>query len=162
MKVAFVVVLFIPALLAATHTVLRAQNITVDTSAKTIDISPGLKDVEFHLNAVNKKPEFIGGKKAWKDFLRSNINIAVPFSNNAKPGTYQVMIRFIIGSNGKLRAIGAETNCGYGIEKEVIRCIIKSPDWIPAETKSGKKVSFTMRTAIKFTVKQNDVIVSFE
>lgn len=161
MKVSPFVVLFI-LILAGTHTVLRAQNISVDTAAKTIDISPGLKDAEYHINAVKKTPEFNGGKKAWQDFLKANINIAVPFSNNAKPGTYQVMIRFIIGSNGKLRQIGAETNCGYGIEKEVIRCIQKSPDWIPAETSSGKKVSFTMRTAIKFIVKQNDVIVSFE
>ena len=161
MKVASIAFLFIMAF-AGTPAVLRAQNITVDTSAKVIDISPEFKDVELHINAVNKMPEFRGGKKAWQDFLRSNINVAVPFSNNAKPGTYQVMIRFIIGSNGKLREIGAETNCGYGIEKEVIRCINKSPDWIPAETSNSKKVSFTMRTALKFVVKQNDVTVSFQ
>jgi hypothetical protein len=161
MKVASITFLFILAF-TGTPSALRAQNITVDTSAKIIDISPEIKDVELHLNAVKKIPEYLGGKKAWQNFLRSNINIAVPFSNNAKAGTYQVIIRFIIGSDGKLREVGAETNCGYGMEKEVIRCIQKSPDWIPAEISSGKKVSFTMRTALKFLVKQNDVTVSFQ
>ena len=72
------------------------------------------------------------------------------------------MIRFIIGSNGKLREIGADSNCGFGMETEVIRCITKSADWIPAETSSGKKVSFTMRTVVIFIVKQNDVTVKFQ
>lgn len=141
---------------------LCAQGFTVDSAQKSIDFSGDFGDAEIHLSAVKKMPKFTGGKKAWQDFLRSNINIAVPFSNKAIPGTYKPIIRFVVGSNGKLSGIGADTNCGYGMETELIRCIKKSTDWMSAETSSGKKVSFTMRTAVTFTVKQNDVIISFE
>jgi hypothetical protein len=161
MKVASIIILLLLAVVS-TPIVLCAQKITIDADAKTVDISPEFNDIDVHLNAVKKRPEFSAGKKAWQHFLRSNINIRIPFANKAKPGTYWVLIRFIVGRDGKLRAIGADTNCGYGMEAEVIRCIQKSANWIPAETKTGIKVSFTMRTAVTFVVKQNDVTIGFE
>lgn len=141
---------------------LFGQSIIIDSSKKIIDISGDLNKSEIQLNAVQKRPEFPGGKKAWQNFLRSNIDLKVPFTNKAIPGTYKTMIRFIISSDGKLRDIGADTNCGYGMESEVIRCIKKSVDWIPAETSSNKKVSFTMRTIVIFIVKQNDITIAFQ
>jgi hypothetical protein len=142
---------------------LHAQSFTIanDSGRNSIDISGSFNGAEVNLPAVKKLPQFNGGKKAWQEFLRSNINIKVPFVNKAVPGIYKVMIRYIVGSNGKLSGIGADSNCGYGMESEVIRCINKSPDWTPAETSSGDKVSFTLRTIVIFTVKPNDVIISF-
>ena len=140
----------------------NAQTFTIDTSKKTIDISEQPNGVEIHLPGVTKKPDFPGGKPAWQSFLRSNIDIKVPFNNKALPGIYKVMIRFIVNSDGKLREVGADTNCGYGMEGEVIRCIKKSVDWIPAETNSGKKVSFTLRQIVIFTVKKDNVQISFK
>jgi hypothetical protein len=154
--------IFLLLAITGTPALLYPQSFTVDSAKKSIDFSGDFGDAEIHLSAVKKLPSFSGGKKAWQNFLRSNINIAVPFSNKAIPGTYKVMIRFFVGSDGKLRNIGADTNCGYGMETELIRCIKTSADWIPAETSSGKKVSFTMRTAVTFIVKQNDVSISFE
>lgn len=145
----------------ANPTVLHAQTYALDSSNKSIDVFGSFNDAEIHLSAVKKQPQFLGGKKAWDDFLRSNINIKIPFSNKAQAGTYKVMIRFIVGSDGKLRGIGADSNCGYGMEAEVIRCINKSNNWMPAETNSGKKVSFTLRTGVTFVVKQNEVLIQF-
>ena len=68
---------------------------------------------------------------------------------------------FIVDDHGKMHAIGADFNCGYGMETEIIRCVKKSSDWIPAETESGKKVASTVRTAVIFTVKRSDVTISF-
>jgi hypothetical protein len=147
--------------ITGTPAMVYGQNFTRDSSGKSIDVSGQFNDAEIHTNVVKKKPEFPGGKKAWQDFLRSNINIAVPFANKAIPNTYNVMIRFTIGSNGKLRELRADSNCGFGMETEVIRCINKSAGWIPAKTSSGKKVSFTMGTVVIFVVKQNDVIIKF-
>ncbi len=144
-----------------TPTLIRAQSFTIDSSKKSMDITADFNGASVHLPAVNKLPEFPGGKNAWQDFLRSNINIKIPIANKATPGTYKVMIRFIVRQDGKLQEIGADSNCGYGMESEVIRCIKKSIDWIPAETSSGKKVAFTLRTIVIFTVKQNEVIINF-
>ena len=161
MKVASIIGLLMLTI-SVTPVVLYGQKILIDSSTRTIDFSKEFNDIDVHVNAVKKRPEFSGGKKAWQAFLRSNINITVPFSNKAISGTYRVMIRFIIDSLGNLRGIGADTNCGYGMESEVIRCILKSSPWIPAETSNGKKVSFTMRTIVTFIIKQNDVIISFQ
>ena len=158
-SIIIILVLTIAGIPASIH----AQTFTIvnDSSKKSVDITGHFNNAEIQLPAVKKQPEFAGGKKAWQDFLRNNINISVPFTNKAIPGSYKVMIRFIVGSNGKLSGVGADSNCGYGMESEVIRCIKKSSDWIPAETNSGKKVSFTLRQAVTFNIKQNDVIVSF-
>ena len=161
MKVTSIFILLFLAIFA-NQTSLFAQSFTIDSSKKTIDISGNFNKSEIQINAVEKQPEFPGGKKAWQDFLSSNINVAIPFSNKALVGNYKVMIRFIIGNDGKLRDVGADTNCGYGMESEVIRCIKKSVDWIPAETSSKQKVGFTMRTIVTFIVKQNDISVSFQ
>ncbi len=160
MKSTFTIIVLISAIIAA-PALLQAQVLTIDSKNK-IDIADQLKDVEVQLPAVKSRPEFPGGKPAWQKFLLSQIDIKVPFANKAVPGIYSTMVRFIVGSDGKLRDIGADSNCGYGMEAEVIRCIKKSNLWIPAETNSGKKVSFIMRTIVIFTVKQNDVAVSFQ
>lgn len=161
MKGTFTIILFVLTIIGI-PALLHAQSFTIDTTKKSMDISGQFNGAAINLPAVKKRPEFPGGKKAWQDFLRSNINIAVPIANKAIPGTYKVMIRFIVESDGKLSGPGAESNCGYGLESEVIRCIKKSTKWIPAETSSGKKVNFTLRTIVIFTAKQNDVVISFQ
>ena len=155
----FVVCVF---LLSVLQTSVRAQQLIIDSSRKSVDISGNFNTAEISLPAVKKPPEFPGGKKAWREFLLSNINIKIPFSNKAVPGIYKVMIRFLINHDGKLLETGAGSNCGYGMESEVIRCINKSPDWIPAETSSGRKVNFILRTIVVFNVKQNDIVISFQ
>jgi hypothetical protein len=157
-------IIFLVLMIAGTSMPLHAQNFIIvsDSSKSSIDVYGQFNGAEVQLPAVKKQPEFPGGKKAWQDFLRSNINIKVPFENKANPGAHMVMVRFIVRSNGKLSWIGADSNCGYGMEAEVIRCIKKTVDWIPAETSSGKKVAFTMRTIVVFTVKQNDVSIGFQ
>lgn len=161
MKILSTIILFVLTI-AGIPSFLHAQSFVFDSSNNTIDISGQLNGSEIHLPAVKKRPEYPGGKKAWQNFLRSNINIKIPVANNAIPGIYNVMIRFIVRSDGKLEAIGADSNCGYEMESEVIRCIKKSTVWIPAETSSGKKVSFTLRTIVNFIVKRNEVTISFQ
>ena len=116
---------------------------------------------EIHLSDVLMQPTFPGGKKAWHDFLRSQIKLPVIFSNKPAAGLYRVIVRIIVNSDGKIREISAVSNCGYGMEAELIRCIKKSPDWIPAETSIGKKVSFTLHVSVTFKVKPTDIELSF-
>lgn len=140
---------------------LFAQQIILDTARKLVDVTPGPDSTRYHYNAVSKRPEFPGGKEAWQDFLRANIDLKIPFLNKAKPGTYEVLARFIVTGDGKLIGIGVDTYNGYGMDGEVVRSIKKSPDWIPAEASSGRKINFTMRTLVTFLVKENDVTLSF-
>lgn len=138
-----------------------AQRISLDSSSTLIDVDAGSSGATIHLPAVAIKPEYPGGKEAWHKFLKDNINIVVPFSNKAVPGTYSVMLHFVVMPDGRLSYIGADSNCGYGMEAEVIRCIKKSGNWKPAETSSGRKVAFTLRTIVLFVVEKNNVRVEF-
>lgn len=139
----------------------NAQTFEYDTVNNELNLRAFVNGATVHHNFVNKKPEYPGGKTAWHNFLRSNINIAVPFANKAVPGRYEVLLRFTVGADGKITGAGAETNRGYGLEAEVIRCINKSGTWSPAETKDGQKVAVTLRTMVIFDVERNNVTVSF-
>ncbi len=110
---------------------------------------------------AKKYPEYKGGKKGWQNFLRSNINIKVPFAKGAKPGIYTVIIRFIVDADGKLQSIGADSNCGYGMEEEVMRCVKLSEPWHPAETALGRKINASIKTMVIFEVQSNNVLIRF-
>ncbi|MBS1495293.1 MAG: energy transducer TonB [Bacteroidetes bacterium] len=98
-----------------------------------------------------KVPSFPGGQLAWSLFLRKNLNPNVPLNNNAKEGTYTVIVRFIVNTNGEISNIKAETKFGYGMEEEVIRLIKSSPKWIP-RTQYGRKWKAFMRQPVTFSV----------
>lgn len=106
-----------------------------------------------------KPPHFEGGKNAWKKYLKTNINIAIPFTNKAPAKRYKVIVRFLIDHHGAIGDISALSNCGYGMEDEFIRCIKKSPNWIPAEMKDGRKVSYVVREQITFNVSKADCTI---
>ena len=47
-------------------------------------------------------------------------------------GSYTVIIQFVVDKEGNISEIKPLTNRGYGMEKEVIRILEKSPKWTPA------------------------------
>lgn len=134
--------------------------ISKDSTQQFIDISGVPDHINIQLPLVKKLPKFPGGKKAWPGFLRSEINIKVPLANGAKPGIYNFIIWFVAGSDGKISRIGADSNCGYGLENELIRCIKKCSDRIPAEISDGRKISYILRSQVRFTITQYAVQIS--
>lgn len=144
-------------------TTIHAQEAAIryDSASRSLNVYNQPAGAEMHLPAVKTKPEYRGGKSAWQDFLRKNINIKTIFANKPAPGKYDIMIRFIIANDGSIKNAGAETDAGYGIEKEVIRCILLSRAWNPAITANAVKVNFTLRQIIHFTIKPNDIEISF-
>jgi protein TonB len=78
-------------------------------------------------------------------FLQKNLNATVPVTNGVKPGTYKVIVQFIVDENGKLSDIKPLTSLGYGMEEEVVRLMRLSPDWIPA-MQNGRKGNRIQKT----------------
>lgn len=99
---------------------------------------------------VEKEAYFVGGEKAWVKFLTKNIDPDVPVRKNAPPGSYMVVIQFIVNKDGTLD-VEPLTNLGYGMEEEVVGAIKKSPLWVPAE-QDGKKVRAYRKQPITFSV----------
>ena len=104
---------------------------------------------------VESEAEFPGGKKAWVSYLEENLNADVPVKKKAPAGVYQVVVRFIVAKDGKIREVKAETSHGFGMEKEVIRIINKGPKWIPAQ-QNGRPVNAYRLQPITFEVTEEE------
>ena len=100
---------------------------------------------------VLMQPDFDGGRKGWMEFLAKNLNPNVPVDNKAPEGTYTVIIQFIVYEDGSIDSLKALTNHGYGMEKEVIRILKKSPKWKPA-MQDGKIVNAYRKQLVTFLV----------
>lgn len=79
-----------------------------------------------------KEATFAGGPEAWRKYLERNLKATVPVDNGAKPGTYTVVVQFMVNTDGSIEDIKPMTKHGYGMEEEVVRIIEKGPRWIPA------------------------------
>ena len=87
----------------------------------------------------------------WKAFLERNLNAEVPLDNNAPPGSYSVVIQFVVDREGNVSDITPQTNHGYGMEAEAVRVLKKATKWEPA-IQNGIKVKAYRRQVIVFQV----------
>ncbi len=95
--------------------------------------------------------EYPGGSGAWRSFLERNLRASTPADNGATPGTYTVIIQFVVDKNGGVSELQAMTHVGWGMEQEAIRVIRKSGKWKPA-IQNGKFVTAYRKQPITFLV----------
>ena len=100
---------------------------------------------------VEQEAEFPGGIAGWRRYLQNNLDPNVPVEADAPPGTYTVIVKFIVSKDGSISDVVAETNNGYGMEKEAIRAIKKGPNW-KAALQNGRNVNAYRRQPIVFQV----------
>lgn len=100
---------------------------------------------------VEIEAAFPGGMNSWKKFLETNLRADVPVRKKAPVGTYTVVAIFLVDKEGNLSEIKTLTNHGYGMEKEVIRILKKSPRWVPA-IQNGRMVKAYRKQPITFVV----------
>jgi antitoxin component YwqK of YwqJK toxin-antitoxin module len=114
--------------------------------------STGIKSQDSVFSREEKEAEFAdGGDAGWRNFLQRNLDVDVPGRNKAPAGMYTVVIRFIVEKDGTLNNFEAETNEGYGTEREAIRVLRKSPKWSGA-VQYGRPVRAFRRQPITFAV----------
>jgi protein TonB len=123
-------------------------NISFAQSAKN---APAKEEEVF--TKVEVEATFPGGAKAFREYLQRNLKANTPIKHGAAAGTYTVVVKFIVGKTGKISNIEPETNWGYGMEKEVVRIIKKSPDWLPA-SQGGWPVNAYRRQPVTFVVSE--------
>lgn len=142
----------------------RSQNAPgTDTSLnKNGRFSNYFNHAEVVLGAPAHNASFDSTQKTWPDYLLGKLNPAVPLIHQAPTGNYIVTIQFAIDKDGNLKNFRVESNCGYGLEDEVIRCIKASPKWDPATTKSGERIGTVTRQTVVFIVKNMDVKIAIK
>lgn len=102
---------------------------------------------------VEQEAEFPGGLDGWRVYLQKNLDPQVPVYMKAPAGIYKVKVQFIVNQDGSITDIKTLTNHGYGMEKEVMRIMKKSPLWIPA-VQYGRKVKAYRIQPITFVVQE--------
>jgi protein TonB len=122
------------------------KTVMLDTTGKSI-ITDGDKVFEI----VEFEASFPGGTKGWINFLQENLNGDVAARKRAPVGQYTVIVQFIVNKKGKVSEIKTLTSHGHGMEKEVIRVMKKSPDWLPA-MQNGKPVNAYRKQPVTFIV----------
>jgi len=104
---------------------------------------------------VDNEAQFPGGNAAWVRYVQKKIDSFNPANNGAAPGKYQVIVRFIVGQDGGVSHVTAETNYGHGME-EVSKGIIQNgPNWKPA-LQNGRNVKAYRRQTITFVVDEKN------
>ncbi|MFT3680327.1 MAG: energy transducer TonB [Ferruginibacter sp.] len=102
---------------------------------------------------VENEAEFPGGNAAWTRYLQKKLDGFNPADNGAPPGKYQVIVKFIVSKDGSISAVEAETNHGYGMEEQAIKCIKSGPNWKPA-LQNGRNVNAYRRQPVTFIVEE--------
>ncbi len=100
---------------------------------------------------VDQPPHFPGGDVAWRAFLQKNMNASTPVNNGAPAGSYPVQVQFKVANDGTVSDIQPQSTLGYGMEKEVVALMQKSPKWVPAET-NGYTVTTLHKQKVTFVV----------
>jgi protein TonB len=129
-----------------TISILCVSQTAVKSGSKPIDYSGKI------YATVEEEACFPGGDSVWQKYLEENLQSATPIKNGAPNETYQIMVRFIVSTDGTITNVSPITKFGYGIEDEVIRAIKMGPKWIPAVQK-GKSVNSFKKQQVTFIIK---------
>lgn len=110
-------------------------------------------DYEQTFTKVEVEASFKGGEGAWRKYLERNLNASAPVDNGANPGSYTVVVQFIVDKEGNISDVKALTNHGYGMEEEAVRVIKRGPKWEPA-IQNGRQVKAYRKQPITFVVSE--------
>lgn len=98
-----------------------------------------------------KEAMFPGGTKGWTKYVQKALGSFNPGEHGAGNGKWQVIVKFIVDTDGSISDVTAETNFGYKMEQTVVKMIAMGPKWVPAN-KFGKPVKAYRRQPVTFMV----------
>jgi TonB family protein len=96
---------------------------------------------------VDNAPSFVGGMKAWAEYLQSNLKYPEEARKNNVTG--RVIVSFTILKSGDITDVRVLRGIGSGADEEAIRVLKESPKWTPGMIK-GKPVNVAFTLPISF------------
>ena len=99
---------------------------------------------------VEDMPEFIGGKEALLTWISQNIRYPEEASKQKIEG--QVVLRFVVKSDGKVREVVVLKSDNPVFNEEAIRVVSSMNQWKPG-SQNGKKVDVYYMTPVEFKLK---------
>lgn len=107
-------------------------------------------------NEVETVAEFPGGRAAWQKYLEKNLDASIPVKEGWKPGTYRVMVQFVVNTDGSITDIKALNYTESKTAATCISLISKGPKWLPA-VQNGRPVTSYRNQPIMFIVEDVEV-----
>ena len=111
------------------------------------------EDYDKEFKTVQIEAQFPGGQAAWLKYLQRNLNADAPTENGAPPGSYTVIVSFLVDKNGNISEVQALNDPGYGTATEAVRVIKKGPAWTPA-VQNGRQVIYRQKQSVTFQVNE--------
>lgn len=124
----------------------------VDEGKQVVE-APKVEDENKIFEKVEVEASFPGGEGAWRRHLERNLNPNAPIDNGANPGSYTVVVQFIVDKAGNISDVKALTSHGFGMEDEAVRVIKRGPKWVPA-IQNGRNVNAYRKQPITFVVQE--------
>lgn len=93
------------------------------------------------------EPQFPGGMQRLRTFLENNLSNPKDMEEGEK---VRVVMKFVVGYDGKLKAFETVQDGGEEFNKEVMRVLKRMPAWIPGKAK-GQNVSVFFTLPVVFT-----------
>lgn len=102
-----------------------------------------------------KEAQPAGGLQSWQRFLSNNLRRIVEnlAAKGVKPGSYTVMIKFMVTEDGTITNLTPLTKFGQGIEEEVISAFRSAPKWEPGRM-FGKPVKSYHTQPVVFVIQE--------
>lgn len=139
------------------------QVMSTNTAIGTVDFDKGTDDVEAPVATsetatedtgeafviVEQMPEFPGGQAELMRFLSKNIVYPVSAQENGIEGT--VILRFVIGRDGKVSKIAVLRSLNKACDAEAIRVVEKMPSWKPGR-QGGREVNVAYTLPVRFSL----------
>ncbi len=101
---------------------------------------------------VEEMPKFPGGEQALMSYLRENIKY--PLEEASKKIEGNVIVRFIVDKEGKVKDATVLRKVNDGLDAEALRVVNGMPDWIPGK-QDGKNVNVYFTLPIMFKLAAN-------
>ena len=109
------------------------------------------KEVEKPFVSVEQMPQFPGGNSELMKFVSSNLRYPTIAAENGIEG--RVIIRFVVGKDGKVSDIKVQRGLDASCDKEAVRVVQAMPPWIPGK-QNGRAVPVYFTLPVHFKLQK--------
>lgn len=106
-----------------------------------------VKQEEKPLTVVEQMPQFPGGDGELMKFLNGEIKYPVVAAENGIQG--RVVVRFVVGKDGKVSDVKVVKPLDPSLDKEAVRVVQKMPNWVPGK-QNGRNVAVYYTLPVTF------------
>lgn len=105
---------------------------------------------------TEQEASYSGGKDAWRKYLEKNLDASIPQKEGWAPGTYTIVIQFVVKADGSITDVFAFNQPGSKTAEHCVNLVKNSGKWNPA-VQNGHPVASYRKQPITFLVTGKDI-----